>query len=224
MDLKIIAGIIVFSIIAIVVGILIPVDDVIQKQTLPWQVERTAQGLTRVFGVTPGKSTLQQAEQQLNSEAEISLFATLEEEYVVEAYFDKVILGGLSAKMIMVAGLSRQQLESMYARGTRISTLGSGVRKVALQYQDIIVVRNTPIINITYLPYTRLDEPLIRKRFGEPQKKLKETETEMTHWLYPDLGLDIALNKKGKAVFQYTSPELFSTLSLPLTQRTTSEN
>ena len=112
----------------------------------------------------------------------------------------------------------------MYRRGTRISTLGSGVRKVALQQQDIAVVRNTPIISITYLPYTRLDEALIRKRFGKPQKKLKESETEMTHWLYPDLGLDIALNKNGTAVLQYTSPELFSMLSLPLTQRTTFEN
>lgn len=120
--------------------------------------------------------------------------------------------------MIMVIDLPQSQLESMYQRGTRISTLGSGANKVTLHEQDLALLRQSPVISITYLPHTRLDETTIIKRFGQASQKITERDNPMVHWLYPELGLDIALNSDGLAVLQYTSPDRFSELQLPLTQ------
>ncbi len=219
MDIKIISSIVVFSILLIIVGIYIPIDNKPQTQSLPWQIKTTPQGSIQVFGLTLGETVLQQAEQKLNTATEISLFVTPTGRYVAEAYFDKIVSAGLSARMIMVIDLPQSQLEAMYQRGTRISTLGSGVNKVTLHSQDITLLRKSPITSITYLPYTRLDETMIVKRFGQASQKITEQGNAMVHWLYPERGLDIALNSDGMAVLQYTSPDRFSELQVPLTQR-----
>jgi len=214
-----IGSIVAVSILLIIVGIYIPVDNEQQTQPLPWQINTTPQGSTQVFGLILGETVLQQAEQKLNGVAEISLFVSPIGHYVVEAYFDKISSAGLSARMIMVIDSPQSQLEAMYQRGTRISTLGSGGNKVTLNAPDVALLRNLPIISITYLPHTRLDETMIVKRFGQASQKITEQDNDMVHWLYPELGLDIALNSDGKAVLQYTSPDRFSELKAPLTQR-----
>ncbi|WP_455366617.1 hypothetical protein, partial [Kaarinaea lacus] len=101
MDIKIISGVIVFAIIALVIGLMIPGGESPPVQTFPWQIESTADGSIRVFGLVLGQSTLQEAEQQLRSTAKITLFDTPDKTQVVEAYFDKLALGGLSAQMVI---------------------------------------------------------------------------------------------------------------------------
>ena len=90
MDKKIIASILVFSALALVIGTLIPGGDARYEQTLPWQIETTTDGATRVFGLVLGKTTVQSAEQLLRSPAKINLFAAPEKPHVVEAYFDHI--------------------------------------------------------------------------------------------------------------------------------------
>jgi hypothetical protein len=55
---------------------------------------------------------------------------------------------------------------------------------------------------------------VILARFGQPDKKI--ALAEVTHYLYPDKGLDIALYKDAKDVLQYVSPQAFSQLTQPL--------
>ena len=220
MDIKIISGIVGFALIALVIGLMIPGGEPPPVQTFPWQIEHTASGATRVFGLTLGESTLQQAEQVFNAEAELSLFEPADEkrQRAIEAYFDKVALGGLSAKVVVVFDFSTKQLQAMYSRGTRISTLGDGSRKVTLHVEDIAVVRRTPIASITYLPRIKLDAALLEKRFGQPAQLTKEQDSATTHWLYPDKGLDVALDEQGNGVLQYVSPARFEQLISPLQQ------
>ena len=218
MDLKHIVSIVALSIVLIMVGLFIPVDQQQPTQSLPWQIKITPRGMTQVFGLTLGETVLQEAEATLEGNAEISMFATSAGSYVVEAYFDKIIAAGLSAKMIMVIDLPQSQLKAMYQRGTRISTLGSGVNKVTLHAQDIALLRYSPVTSITYLPRTRLDEATIVKRFGQASQQLTEPDSALVHWLYPERGLDIVLHTDGTAIFQYTSPDRFSELKAPLTQ------
>ena len=68
-------------------------------------------------------------------------------------------------------------------------------------------------------PTVLLDEDLLHKRFGEPAQRIREAENNTTHWLYPERGLDIALNDEGQAVMQYVSPKAFSKLMAPLLER-----
>lgn len=224
MHKKITFGILVVSIVVVAVSMLtpVPVDkeahlpDRPIAQFLPWQIEPTPQGSIRVFGLTLGKSTLQDAENLFHGGTEVSLFVSSEEVYKVEAYFDKVILGGFSAQLVMVMALTQEQLAAMFQRGTRVSNLGAGRKKVTLAGDDLKTVFATPIASIAYLTRTRLDDELLRKRFGEPAQRIREAKNNTTHWLYPELGLDVALHDEGRAVLQYVSPKEFSGLVAPL--------
>ncbi|WP_455211148.1 hypothetical protein [Kaarinaea lacus] len=216
MDKKIIIAVVISSALALFIGILIPGGDQTQKQILPWQIELTPEGSTRVFGLVLGHSTLLEAEQQWRTIAKVSLFAAPDNPPVIEAYFDKVTLGGLSAQMVLEIDIPAEQLQIMFARGERISTLGSGARKVALTDQDLALVRGSRITSITYVPRTRLQADVIQKRFGEPAQRLEESGSSTTHWLYPDKGLDVAVDDNGHAVLQYVAPAQFSRLQKPL--------
>ena len=60
---------------------------------------------------------------------------------------------------------------------------------------------------------------MIEKRFGQPERVIQEMvegETKMTHWLYPEKGLDVAMDEKGNVVMQYVSPDKFEQLVGPL--------
>ncbi|HEC20291.1 MAG TPA: hypothetical protein ENI97_13250, partial [Gammaproteobacteria bacterium] len=134
---KVFLSVLLGSLLLVLIGVMLPAPDVDRGQFLPWQIEHTADGATRVFGITLGKTTLAEAERQLDGAATISLFAAPEDRYRVEAYFDKVVLGGFSAKMVMVMQLTQDEAQAMYSRGARISTLGSGTNKVTLASEDV---------------------------------------------------------------------------------------
>ncbi len=216
MDLKNLALVSAFSIVIIIIGMLIPKGDMETTQIMPWQIETTPSGTTRVFGLALGESTLVDAEQRFKAEAEVSLFAKPDGEFATEVFFEKVELGGLSAKVVIVTGLSQQELEEIYNRGIRISTLGSGTNKVTLGLGDLELIRHATIDSITYLPHIKLDEEVIRMRFGEPAEVIAEIDHGATHWLYPEMGLDLIMSPKGKAVMQYISPQRFDELVEPL--------
>ena len=213
---KVFLSVLLGSLLLVLIGVMLPAPDVDRGQFLPWQIEHTADGATRVFGITLGKTTLAEAERQLDGAATISLFAAPEDRYRVEAYFDKVVLGGFSAKMVMVMQLTQDEAQAMYSRGARISTLGSGTNKVTLASEDVRRVYATPIASLAYLTRATLDDELLLKRFGEPSARVTELENKTTHWLYPELGLDIARDRKGKAVLQYVQRKDFEALVKPL--------
>ena len=137
----------------------------------------------------------------------------------MEAYFDQVDLAGLTAKMVLSFDLPQDDLKDMYQRGLRISALGSGSHKVTLHPDDRERVRRAPISSITYLPRTHLDEALIVKRFGEPAQRILEPENNVVHFLYPRLGLDVAVSETEKEVLQYLPPEMFPRLMTPLLEQ-----
>ncbi len=197
------------TLVALVVAMLIPGQPPEQPVNLPWQIETTAGGGSRVFGLTLGTSTLNEARAQFQEKAVVSLFATDAGERVVEAYFDQVTLSGIKAKVVVAAQISEQELAGMYERGVRIATLGSGTRKVTLSEQDMERAMNSPIAHITYLPRLDLSAELVEQRFGKPAETIRERENPVEHWLYPDRGLDIALHDKNKDVLQYVMPSRF---------------
>ena len=181
---------------------------------LPWKITVQADGYSSVFGITLGKTTLAEAQRTLEMEAKINLFVSPTESYSVEGYFERLYLSGIKADMVVVMDISHSDAAMLFRRGLRVSKLGSGTRKISLAPEDRSAVLHLPIGHITYLPATDLDAELIKNLFGEPTHKQLETNG-VTHWFYPDKGLDIALNPNGKEVFQYVSPSQFGTLLAP---------
>lgn len=222
MERKIILGVIGASTLLLIVAMLIPSGPQQQATDLPWQIEPMPGGTIRVFGLTLGESTLAETEIKVRDEAEITLFTAQQDgqpHYVVEAYFDPVNLSGLRAIMVVVLDLPQTELELMYQRGIRIAKLGSGNHKVTLSGDDIQTARQTPIASITYIPRTRLSEELLHKQFGPPELRIQEAENATTHLLYPERGLDIALDERGKAVMQYVMPSRFEQVLEPLREK-----
>jgi len=220
MELKIISGVIIFSLAVLGIALLIPKESTQSTQGLPWQIEHV-NNTTRVFGLTLGQSTLSDAEKILQGNAEINLFESENGKHSLEAYFDKIELGGLTAKMILVMDFSESDLADIYQRGLRISKLGSGSDKVSISTEDLHRTRNAKIASITYLPRIDLSATQLEARFGKASKIIHEPGTTAEHWLYPQSGLDVTLDENAKEVLQYVIPSQFSQITEPLLQKNT---
>jgi len=206
-----------FSILAVLLGVwLSSTMEPRPHSGYPWQIEQQADGATRVFSLVLGQSTLADAEQQFKESAEITMFVPKDAEPVIEAYFNELTIGGLKSKMVVALALKPDQLQVMYDSGVRISTMGSGTRKVSLNSEQLQQVRQSVISSLTYMPSINLSAELIQHRFGEPDQKLKDPEGDAVHWLYPDQGVDIALSERAKEVIQYVHPSNFDRIRAPL--------
>lgn len=183
----------------------------------PWQIEKMADGSTKVFQIHLGHTSLKQAENLFKEAAEITLFAPRNGIPVIEAYFNDLTIGGLKAKLVTTIDLNQETINAIFDRGERISTMGSGTRKVTLSDMDLMLVRAAMITTLTYIPAVNLDAESIRKRFGEPQQILPDGDSE--HWLYPEKGLDVVLNQNAKEVLQYTLPGEFDKIMQPFVKQ-----
>ncbi|MFZ5524678.1 MAG: hypothetical protein ACOY9D_11450 [Pseudomonadota bacterium] len=217
MDKKIILGVVALAIVSIFLLLLAPDNAVHTTDTLPWNITHPTPDTSRVFGITLGKSTLDQTAEifKHETEIEISLFKPTDGGLGVEAFLEEVNFNGLKAKIVMNIAVPAEELQGMYQRGLRINSTTSG-KRITLTYDDLARVRNLPIAGLTYLPNVRLEEAVITKRFGEPAQRVRENKTDATHWLYPQHGLDIVLGGKEKPLLQYVSPKDFELLSAPL--------
>jgi len=213
MERKIALSILAITLLAIGIAILMPGGRQVDPDPkLPWLIEVNADGSSTVFGLTLGKSSVAEVRKLLGEEGEITLFAKPDGELTIEAYFERVFLNGLKADWVMTADLTQEQMRPMYDNGARVSKLGSGEQKVTLRTEDMVAVAAAPIRHFTYLPVADLEPELIESRFGTPTRRIAEAETGVSHWLYPDKGLDIAVDPDRKEVFQYVAPKDFQRL------------
>ncbi|MDH5765158.1 MAG: hypothetical protein OEZ38_04000 [Gammaproteobacteria bacterium] len=213
-----------FSILAVIAGVLVTtLMEPAPSLGFPWQVEQQPDGSTQIFKIQLGHTTLGEAEKLFQNTATLTLFSPPGSDPVVEAYFNELFIGGLKAKMVLTFDIEQQAIAAMYERGIRISTLGSGTRKVTLHSDDEAMMRQQVINSMTYLPSINLQAGLIEKRFGEPTEKLIDAEGGAEHWLYPDTGVDIALHAEQKEVIQYVLPADFDKIKQPLLENRTAE-
>lgn len=215
MDKKIILGVVGLIAVTITLLLALPDNSVSTPDTLPWHITHPMPDTTRVFGVTLGVATLAEAEKQFKEEAEISLFKPQDGEMGVEAFIEEINFNGLKAKLVLTVALSADQMTGMFNRGLRMNSTGSG-KRITLAPDDLETVRKSTVVSLTYLPNVRLEESTLAKRFGEPAERILETKNGVTHWLYPQHGLDIILGGKEKPVLQYLPPKNFALLRTPL--------
>ncbi len=185
------------------------------KSGLPWHIEHPTDDTTRIFGLTLGLSTTNEAEQRFQEEAKSSLFKSPSGQLVAEMFFEQVTLAGLKSKIVTTIAVPDAELLAMYERGLRMSNTSSG-KKITLAQEDAARVRALPIVSLTYMPSVRLEEGIISKRFGQPAQRIKEKKSGAIHWLYPQNGLDITLGGEEKPVLQYVPPKDFGKLVTPL--------
>ena len=215
MDKRIILSVSALILVMLAVLLMLPDHSVNTPDTLPWKISHPAPDTTRVFGITLGKSTLDEVAQtyKYETELEISMFKPKDVAWDVEGFFEEVNFNGIKGKIIMTIAVPPDEMQGMYQRGLRINSTPSG-KRITLTADDLARVRSLPIASLTYMPTIRLEEAVIEKRFGKPVERIRESKTGLVHWLYPQDGLDIIMD--DHPFFQYLPPGDFALVSAPL--------
>lgn len=215
MDKKIVLGVLALFVVSLVILLAAPEDAPDTPATLPWNITHPTPDTVRVFGITLGKSTLSEADKVFKEVSDVSLFKPSDAAMGVEAFMEEVNFNGLKAKIVMTIAVDPEKLQGMFERGLRMNSTPSG-KRITLTADDLIVVRNSPVASLTYLPNVSLDEAIVSKRFGEPAMRIKETRSGAIHWLYPQHGLDVVLGGKERPLLQYVTLKDFEQLRGPL--------
>ncbi|MDP1651378.1 MAG: hypothetical protein Q8L56_01505 [Rhodocyclaceae bacterium] len=181
----------------------------------PWQIEILPDGTTRVFGLIPGRSTLDDARRQFGPDTQIALILAPGETGSVEAFYDKVSAGSVTGKMILTLETTVAQRERMLKRARKAEYMESSTRRVELGEDDLLEAGKASIAAIGFIPSANLDPQIVLQRFGTPAERLRSSE-QTEHFLYPDKGLDLRLDTKGRELLQYVAPREFPRLRDPL--------
>ena len=174
---------------------------------LPWQIDLLPGGNSRVFGITPGQSTLADAVEQLGSDMQLAIIAAPGESGDLEMYYSRYSAGIISGKLILVAAMAPDTLAQLQERASR----DGGTRKYRLHPDDLPLAWQAPVKSIIFLPTINLDVEIAHNRFGIPAETIHDSE-QVTHLLYPEKGLDFALDQDGKETLRYVAPRDFSSL------------
>ncbi|MGB5717468.1 MAG: hypothetical protein WBN81_10270, partial [Gammaproteobacteria bacterium] len=73
---------------------------------LPWQIDRLPGGVTRVFGITLGQTTLAEAIELMGDDMKLAIIAAPHESGTVEAYYSHHSAGPITGKMILVLDIA----------------------------------------------------------------------------------------------------------------------
>jgi hypothetical protein len=172
---------------------------------LPWQIDILPGGDTRVFGITPGRTTLAEAIEQLGNDMELAIIAAPHETGTLEAYYSHHSFGPITGKLILVMDIAPGELAALRERAFQ----DRGTRRYHLDPDDLPAAYRAPVKVITFIPSFNLDEEITQSRFGTPAEII-QVHAGQKHLLYPDKGLDLILSADGKEVLQYLSPGEFS--------------
>lgn len=186
-----------------------------KEDVFPWQITVQANGHTRVFGIVIKETSVKEAAQLLGSGYKIALFENENDTLSLEAFVQDVTLGGLSAKVILAIESDEYQKRHYRERAKKREPLGNGVIRYSLSIEDTQEVANRNVDALSYIPYVSLNEEMIFSRFGEPARRLVINKNQ-EHFLYPETGLDLLMDKEGKELLQYVVPAEFDRLMDPL--------
>ncbi len=182
---------------------------------LPWQIEVLGDGATQVFGITIGKSRLSDAIAVLGSDMELAVIAAQDETGKLEMYYGYYKAGLLSGKLILQTSAADREIQRWRDNAVSSEYMATGkAKKFMLSDIDRTEVLTQTIISVTFVPAVNLDESVIVARFGEPELRLEKSG--VSHFLYPQQGLHIALYENAKEVLQYVKPADFQQLVAPL--------
>ncbi|MDR0997020.1 MAG: hypothetical protein LBL69_05075 [Zoogloeaceae bacterium] len=180
---------------------------------LPWQITQLPDGNIEVFGLTPGTSTLFDAQRELGTDRELAVMAEPNETGRLEAYWPSLTTGFVQGKLFLSFDLPAADIEALKKRAVDISRTQSAGKKYTLAQADALAAESLRFGTLTLRPSGKIDEATLFARFGQPTETLtsgkEETENRFTHYLYPDKGLAIERDPKGKVVLQYVAPADF---------------
>lgn len=170
---------------------------------LPWNITLQTDGSTQVFGLTPGKSTMRDGYTRFGEGLEGALFDT-KGALSLEVYYSNVNLSGLTGKIILNLQASDATLKAIQAEAAEGKPTGLGSVRYEIPTIKAAAILDLPIRALTFAPGARLDEALVRQRFGEPTERIPGEKT--LNLMYPKKGVGVLIRERGRDLIQYVHP------------------
>ncbi|MDQ1362764.1 MAG: hypothetical protein QG652_624 [Pseudomonadota bacterium] len=164
----------------------------------PWNIQRLPDGHIHVFGITPGKTTVQEANQILGHFAATRLHNTEPAQLI--ATHENMMLGEEMAQLDLQYQIDETELAYMQ----QSSTVFSPCQPVQLTTEDEIALLNTPIAKIIYTPVTDYSTNKVEHHFDEADEIRQINETQQIMF-YREIGLTVYINSDKPDVFVYES-------------------
>lgn len=164
-------------------------------------------GHLHVLGLTLGLTTLREAEIRLKSRSDIALYVNPEIDapglptLSLEAYFpsitdhSKIVLGLDASKKLLVTLQQNATLPRVYPNGVIRMNL-SGTQQIDLQNLKVAWIKFSPSVNVT--------QDMLTARFGIADDT--STSGDTSFYYYSHIGLVAQLNKVGKDILIFRSP------------------
>lgn len=201
-------------------------DAVSSMAGTPWQIEALPGGRSRILGPAglvlggqagdqPAAGLLADVRRLWPDTTQIAIVAAPGENGTLEAFVDPVTLGFVTGKLVVSLALPEDQIRTMRERSPKAEFMESTTRKYTLAPDDLQQALAAPISAVTLIPQAQLDEETVVQRFGSPAERVAGA-AGVTHLLYPERGLDVAIHAEGKDLLQYVAPAHFERLRAPL--------
>ena len=182
---------------ALMVMVMSEKQNLSDLNTSPWEIDIHKNGNIRVFGITLGKTTIQDANQILASFPETRLIMDTPQARLVAVY-DELNLGGYLANIELNYALDENTLKNLTENTAVLADKNYG--KID---KDIELSLLSTVINgLTYKPGIEYDIDAILQRFGQPVNEVKLSDTS-TRLEYPDMGLEIMIDTQAPDYFKY---------------------
>lgn len=172
----------------------------------PWEVTILPDNQIEVMGVHLGTTSYAEIQQMWREAGEVALFIAENERITAEVFFESINLGGLSARVVVNLKLDDDELKAIASRAASAKLQPSGARRYDPAFDDKQRLLAAPVTALTYIPSVRLDDEMLRNRFGEPDEIRTESEESAAQiWYYPAFGLTVRLHPEERPVLTYTA-------------------
>lgn len=214
-----------FAAVAIILGALAPAlwrmaagppAQTAAESGLPWQVAVDASGRSTVFGLTLPGTTLAQARQRWGDDVQVAVMARRGQPGALEAYLENFRAAAINGRLVLAADPGAPAVARLRENAVHNEPVDAEARRYTLRADDLPEALRAPLVGITFIPAAQLDAATLRARFGEPAERLLDAAPagagRIEQWLYPSIGLAVALDAKGRDVMQFVAPADFERL------------
>lgn len=164
---------------------------------MPWKIDIVDQDKIRVFGITLGKTRIQDANQILASFAKTRLFEN-EKGLRLVAIYDELNMGGLLAEIELEYDLSQEDLDAIKTE----AEFNNETQSYSINKINEMKLLDTLVSKLTYRPTINYEEDIILQRFGTPDAS-ESVAGNIRVLSYAKYGLDIVINTQGPDEFIY---------------------
>ncbi len=165
---------------------------------MPWEVKVLDNGNTRIFGITLGKTRIQDANQILSSFPDNRIERDAQRQPGLYAVYEQLNLGGFLVRLELEYDLDAQQLQMITGDVAAEDTID-----LPQQLDDDVQMQllNSTVRSIRYIPQVDYTEALLLQHFGQPEQR--EHQGNHHYWRYPAIGLSIDIDDQGPDIFSY---------------------